>query len=79
MNKSGLIEAFSKEANLTRKKTEEIINIVFNTMSQSLINGERVEIRGFGSFVVRNYPFYIARNPKTGEEIRVPPQEITVL
>lgn len=76
MNKSGLIEILSKEAKLTKKQAEEIIDIIFNAMTQSLISGKRVEIRGFGSFVMRDYPSYIGRNPKTGEVIKVPPKKL---
>lgn len=76
MNKSGLIEVLSKEINLAKKKAEELVDVVFNTMSQSLINGERVEIRGLGSFVVKQYDGYLGRNPKTGEKIQIPPKKL---
>lgn len=71
MNKSDLIVAVSKEADLTQRKSEEIINLVFETMSRALINGDRVEIRGFGSFMVKEYKGYTGRNPKTGAKIEV--------
>lgn len=76
MNKSGLIEVLSKEINLAKKKAEELGDVVFNAMSQSLINGERVEIRGLGSFVVKQYDGYLGRNPKTGEKIQIPPKKL---
>ncbi|HIC91938.1 MAG TPA: integration host factor subunit beta [Syntrophaceae bacterium] len=76
MNKSGLIQVVSEKANLTKKKAEEVIDIVFGTMSQALINGERIELRGIGSFVVKNYDPYIGRNPKTGERIQVPSKKL---
>jgi len=76
MNKSGLIEVLSKEINLAKKKAEELVDVVFNAMSQSLINGERVEIRGLGSFVVKQYDGYLGRNPKTGEKIQIPPKKL---
>lgn len=76
MNKSGLIEVLSKEINLAKKKAEELVDVVFNTMSQSLINDERVEIRGLGSFVVKQYDGYLGRNPKTGEKIQIPPKKL---
>jgi len=76
MNKSGLIEVLSKEINLAKKKAEELVDVVFNVMSQSLINGERVEIRGLGSFVVKQYDGYLGRNPKTGEKIQIPPKKL---
>jgi len=46
---------------------EEVVNAVFNAMSNALINGDRVEIRGFGSFKVKKYDGYTGRNPRTGE------------
>lgn len=71
MNKSELIEALSLQQNLTYKKSEEIINLMFDTMTEELVNGGRIEIRGFGSFVVKDYKSYVGRNPKTGEAIQV--------
>jgi integration host factor subunit beta len=76
MNKSELIEVLSQEAQLTKKKAEEVINIVFDSMSQALGQGERIELRGFGSFVVKSYDPYVGRNPKTGEKIKVPPKKL---
>lgn len=71
MNKSDLIEALAKEANLPHRKAEEIVNVVFQTMTQSLSADDRIEIRGFGSFEVREYGGYVGRNPKTGDKITV--------
>ncbi len=71
MNKSQLIEALAKEESLPIKKAEEVGNTVFGDMEKALINGERVEIRGFGSFKVKQYDGYKGRNPKTGEMITV--------
>jgi integration host factor subunit beta len=76
MNKSELIEVLSQEAQLTKKKAEEVINIVFDSMSLALGRGERIELRGFGSFVVKSYDPYVGRNPKTGEKIKVPPKKL---
>jgi integration host factor subunit beta len=61
---------------LTYKKAEEIVNIVLDTMSETLVEGGRIEIRGFGSLVVKDYKAYIGRNPKTGEEIEVKPKKL---
>ncbi len=71
MNRFQLIEAFAKSETLSLKKAEEIVNNVFGDMQYALIKGERVEIRGFGSFKVKNYDGYQGRNPKTGEIIKV--------
>ena len=76
MNKSQLIEALAKSENLALKKAEEIVNTVFGHMEKALINGERVEIRGFGSFKIKNYDGYRGRNPKTGEIIEVSPKKL---
>jgi len=71
MNKSQLIEVFAKEENLALKKAEEIVNTVFGNMEKALVEGERVEIRGFGSFKIKKYEGYQGRNPKTGQIINV--------
>ena len=71
MNKSDLSKALSKEMDLPIRKAEEIVDMVFGTMSESLVSGARIEIRGFGSFTVRRYRGYTGRNPKTGEKTGV--------
>lgn len=71
MNKSELIEALSLEKDLTHKRAEQIVNLIFNSMADELNNEGRIEIRGFGSFVVKEYKAYTGRNPKTGETIQV--------
>jgi integration host factor subunit beta len=76
MNKSQLIEALAKEEGLPLKKAEEVVNTVFDDMEAALIRGERVEIRGFGSFKVKQYEGYKGRNPKTGEMIKVEPKKL---
>jgi integration host factor subunit beta len=71
MNKSDLILALAKETDLPLRKSEEIVNLVFDTMSEALHQGNRIEIRGFGSFMVKEYQGYTGRNPKTGDKIVV--------
>jgi integration host factor subunit beta len=71
MNKSQLIESLAKEESLPLRKAEEVVNTVFGEMEAALIRGERVEIRGLGSFKVKKYDGYKGRNPKTGEMIKV--------
>lgn len=71
MNKSELIQALAKEADLPLRKSEEIVNMAFDTMSKALVDGDRIEIRGFGSFTVKEYEGYTGRNPKTGQKIAV--------
>jgi len=76
MNKSELIEALASHNGLTYKKSEEIVNIIFDSMADTLTNGGRIEIRGFGSFIVKDYDAYMGRNPKTGEVIKVKPKKL---
>jgi integration host factor subunit beta len=76
MNKSELVEALASEKDLTYKRSEEIVNIIFDSMSKELADGGRIEIRGFGSFVVKDYKAYMGRNPKTGEVIKVRPKRL---
>jgi integration host factor subunit beta len=71
MNKSQLIEALAKHENLTLKKAEMVVNVMFENMAEALAQNERIEIRGFGSFKVKRYNGYKGRNPKTGELIEV--------
>lgn len=76
MNKSELVEALANENGLTYKKAEEIVNLIFDSMAETLSDGGRIEIRGFGSFVVKDYKSYMGRNPKTGEVIKVRPKRL---
>lgn len=76
MNKSELVEALSERENLTYKKAEQIVNLVFDSMAEALIENDRIEIRGFGSFMVKDYKAYMGRNPKTGEVIKVKPKKL---
>jgi integration host factor subunit beta len=76
MNKSELIETLAARKGLSYKKAEEIVNTIFDSMTDAMINEERIEIRGFGSFVVNHYKSYTGRNPKTGESIPVKPKKL---
>ena len=76
MNKSDLTEALSKSENLTRTKAEEVVDLVFSEMTNALVAGDRVEIRGLGSFKVKSYGGYKGRNPKTGKPIKVKPKKL---
>ncbi|GAM11561.1 integration host factor subunit beta [Geobacter sp. OR-1] len=76
MNKSELIEAVAAQKGLSYKKAEEIVNTIFDAMTDAMIQGDRIEIRGFGSFVINSYKAYTGRNPKTGESIAVKPKKL---
>jgi len=71
MNKSDLVKSLAKETDLPMRKAEEIVDTVFKTMADALEAGDRIEVRGFGSFVVKEYEGYTGRNPKTGDLIEV--------
>lgn len=71
MNKSDLVAALAKKENLTEKQSQAIIDLVFDGFTETMKQGGKVEIRGFGSFSVRNYGAYQGRNPKTGGLIDV--------
>ncbi len=74
MVKSELIESLAERADITLAKAEEIVELFFDSMIDTLCKGDRVEIRGFGALTVREYKAYEGRNPKTGEKITVPPK-----
>jgi len=76
MNKSEMIEKLAEKKGLSIKKAEEIVSTIFDAMTDALLAGERIEIRGFGSFVVNDYKAYTGRNPKTGEAIAVKPKRL---
>jgi len=76
VNKSSLIDALAKEMKIHRQLSEFIVNSIFNDMTEALVKGEGIEIRGFGSFSIREYKAYTGRNPKTGEKIKVQPKKL---
>ncbi len=76
MNRSDLINALKDKSTLNRKDAEKAVNTIFNEISDTLANGDRVEIRGFGSFMVKDYKPYVGRNPKTGVKIKVPSKKL---
>jgi integration host factor subunit beta len=71
MTKSELIDAVATRTNVTKSRAEMVVNCVFDAMSEALKNGEGIEIRGFGSFTVRQYKPYNGRNPRTGDPVHV--------
>jgi integration host factor subunit beta len=76
MNKAELIEKVSERVKIPSKAAKVVVDTIFDTMQESLEKGEGIEIRGFGSFVVRNYGAYKGRNPKTGEIVDVEPKKL---
>lgn len=76
MNKSELIEALAQEIGIPHREAAAITNTVIDTMTDALARGESIEIRGFGSFVIKQYGSYEGRNPKTGKKIKVSPKKL---
>lgn len=76
MNKSELIRVFAEESNISPDKSAMVVAIFFNSMKNALLDGDRVEIRGFGSFKIKSYEEYTGRNPKSGEIVHVAPKEL---
>ena len=76
MNKSELIEALAEKINMPMREAGSITNTLIDTMTEALANGDSIEIRGFGSFVVKEYTSYTGRNPKTGQRIKVSPKKL---
>lgn len=77
MTKSELIEKIAeKNPHLLLKDVERIVNVVFEKITVSLARGERVEFRGFGAFSVRKRSPRIAKNPRTGEQVKVEERNI---
>ena len=71
MNRSDLIDALKDKVALSRKDASKVVDTFFDALKETLANGNRIEIRGFGSFSVKHYKPYTGRNPKTGEQIHV--------
>jgi integration host factor subunit beta len=76
MNKSELIEQLSVKKDISNKRAEDVINIIFSSLTEAMVAGERIEIRGLGSFMIKEYDTYTGRNPKTGEPIKVRPKKL---
>jgi len=76
MKKSDLIIALAEKKNMTEKQATEIVDLMFKGFANELKKGGRIEIRGFGSFTVREYKAYKGRNPKTGNDVEVKPKKM---
>jgi integration host factor subunit beta len=76
MTQSDLISALMEKEKLTQRDAEAVVKLVFSGFVEALLNGDRIEIRGFGSFEMRNYAPYSGRNPKSGQKIEVKPKRL---
>ena len=76
MNKSELIIKLAQECNLSIDDADLCVDIFVDQMKKALLEGNRIEIRGFGSFKMKEYQGYTGRNPKTGEQVQVKPKRM---
>lgn len=76
MTRAGLIKRLSRKRGITRAQAELFIETIFDCVAQSLCRGERVDLRGFGSFDMRQYRSHLGRNPRTGESVEVRPRRL---
>lgn len=77
MTRSGLIDRVTEKAEgLTRKQTEFIVNIIFDSIKDALVKGGKIELRGFGNFRLKHRKPRRARNPKTGEKVEVSAKKV---
>ena len=79
VTKAKLVEGLAQKTKMSVQRAEFVVNAVFACLEQSLLRGERIEIRGFGTFQIRDYKGYRGRNPRTGEVIHVPPKRLPFL
>lgn len=78
MNKSELISVVAEKSGLTKKDTEKVVNAVFDSISEALANGDKVQVIGFGTFDVRARKEREGRNPATGAAIKIPASKVPV-
>ncbi|MDM8552829.1 HU family DNA-binding protein [Desulfobacterales bacterium HSG2] len=76
MNKLELIATLKNENEISKAEAAKVVEIFFNSMTEAMARGERVEIRGLCSFFVKDYKSYVGRNPKTGEKVRITPKKL---
>jgi integration host factor subunit beta len=76
MTKSDLIDVLCETQKMPKGRAELLVNVIFESMEASLRRGERIEIRGFGSFEIREYRAYEGRNPRTGTSVAVKPKRL---
>jgi len=76
LNKIQLINELQTQTKLNQKEAAEVVNLFFQTITDALENGDRVEIRGLCSFYVKKYDSHIGRNPKTGEHVQIPAKKL---
>ena len=78
MNKSELIKTLAEQSDISMDEATLVVNTFFDCMKEALLQGDRVEIRGFGSFKIKEYGAYAGRNPRTGDNGDVQPTRLPV-
>lgn len=76
MTRSELVDALAERRGVSREQAEQVVETFFGQVQATLEEGGRVELRGFGSFRVKQYQAYQARNPQTGESVPVAPKRL---
>ena len=76
MTKADLVEKIAVQVELSKKESEQVVNAVFRSIIDALAQGDKVELRGFGSFRTRLRDSRIGRNPKTGDKVDVPQKSV---
>lgn len=76
MNKSELIKVLAEKQSVSIEESTLVVDTFFDSMREAMLQGRRVEIRGFGSFKIKDYESYAGRNPRTGEKVRVEPKKL---
>jgi integration host factor subunit beta len=76
MNKLELVAALKNDRGISKTDAAKVVQIFFDSMTEALARGERVEIRGLCSFYVKEYKSYTGRNPKTGEPVVIEPKKL---
>ena len=78
MTKADIVARIAQNTGMTKADTAEVLDALLETISTALGRGEKIEMRGFGNFKVEKRKARVARNPKTGTEIRIPPRVVPV-
>ncbi|KUK23346.1 MAG: HU family DNA-binding protein [Synergistetes bacterium] len=78
MTKAELVREVAEKTGMTKKDTALLVNTLFETIMDALSKGEKVQIAGFGIFEVKERAERVGRNPRTGEEIKIPPRKVPV-
>ena len=76
MNKLELIQAVKDRTGLNKQEANDVVKLFFDSFTEAMVNGERIEIRGFCSFFMKEYAGYTGRNPKTGKQVQVPTKRL---